>query len=119
MIVMIIASSATRELLDDHAHDVLGIAPRGPEKDGAIAYVFYSRIETVANGYHANVASILGHVFAHEIGHLLLPLNAHSVDGIMRAFWDSAHVAHAVAGGLHFTAEQADRIRAKVGDALP
>ena len=83
------------------------------------AYAFYPRIGTVANGYDANVASILGHVFAHEIGHLLLPLNAHSVDGIMRAFWDSTHVAHAVAGGLHFTAEQADRIRAKVGDALP
>lgn len=118
MMVMIIASRVMREL-DDQSHDVLGIAPRSPGEDSAIAYAFYPRIETIANGYHASVGSILGQVFAHELGHLLLPVNAHEVDGIMRGSWDSAHARQAVAGDLHFTAEQADHIRAKVGASLP
>jgi hypothetical protein len=58
-----------------------------------------------------DVACVLGHVVAHEIGHLLLPFAAHSAGGIMKARLDPRLAA---IGGLFFTADQAEDIRAKL-----
>jgi hypothetical protein len=57
--------------------DVTGLAPgKGPERQSV--YVFYDRVEALALKHiadtHADAAQILGHVTAHEIGHLLLNL---------------------------------------------
>jgi hypothetical protein len=51
---------------------------------------------------------------AHELGHLLLPINAHSADGVMRGHWDLRFIPHAGAGVLNFSAEQARLLRARL-----
>jgi hypothetical protein len=44
-------------------------------------------MERLASSDGTNVANLLGHVAAHEIGHLLLGPNSHAVAGIMQAHW--------------------------------
>ena len=58
------------------------------------------------------VALILGHVSAHEIGHLLLGPGAHGHDGIMRAGWSRQDLQQAAWGQLVFTDEESGRLRA-------
>jgi len=48
------------------------------------AYVFYDRIVALGAISRPNLASTLGDVIAHELGHLMLPVNSHSSSGIMR-----------------------------------
>src|SRR5262245_16302469 len=77
------------------------------------ALVFYSRIEDSSLTRDPNdVGRVLGHVMAHEIGHLLLPGKTHSRSGIMQAGLDTRLAAR---GGLFFTPAQARIIRAKLG----
>jgi hypothetical protein len=59
--------------------DSLGVAvPRGRR-----AYVFYDRIDALRVRAPGSVASILGGVMAHELGHLMLLSLRHSGNGIM------------------------------------
>ena len=83
-----------------------------------IVKVSYSRIKAFSRGLNSSptlgdndTACILGHVVAHEIGHLLLPRGPHSPSGIMRAWLDRQLAA---LGGLFFTADQAQDIRTKL-----
>ena len=48
------------------------------------AYVFYDRIAAMRLISARDLASTLGDVIAHELGHLMLPANSHSASGIMR-----------------------------------
>src|SRR5207248_1226266 len=59
------------------------------ERDSG-ADVFYDRIKERALASGVSVFQILGHVMAHELGHLLLRTSHHSAIGIMRARWDAA-----------------------------
>lgn len=63
--------------------------------------------------------AILGHAIAHEIGHLLLPGNPHSVSGIMRAQWSRAEWTLLRQGNLNFTPEQARFLQAELLRRLP
>lgn len=54
---------------------------------------------------------ILGHLMAHEMGHLLLPIDGHSVTGIMQERMGRREWALAIAGLLGFTREEAEMIR--------
>ena len=59
-------------------------------------------------------SAMLGHLIAHEIGHLLLPGTDHSASGIMcpqmrEGDWNLARV-----GALTFTPRQAAMLRAEV-----
>src|SRR6266536_4296727 len=93
----------TREMADRmKAPDgLLGMAVSGT----GLATVFYNRIEDLAPTRDANdIACMLGHVIAHESGHLLLPRKAHSRSGIMQA---GLNMQLAARGGRFFTAIQA------------
>ena len=61
-----------------------------------------------------DASQLLGHVMAHELGHLLLPHGAHSAAGLMRPALDRAQVRAAIAGLLTFTPDQAALIRARL-----
>jgi hypothetical protein len=100
------------------ANNVIGLAP---DTDAQIIYVFESKVETVfwrlLRAQHngrldrpVSRAQILGHVIAHELGHLLLNLNGHSTHGIMRAEIDFTD-RH---DSLLFTPQQAEVLRADV-----
>jgi hypothetical protein len=47
---------------------------------------------------------------AHEMGHLLLGSNAHAINGIMRAHWESGELSRIAMGTLLFLPEQAKRM---------
>jgi hypothetical protein len=74
-----------------------------------VATVLYTRIEARAREAGVDVGTVLGHVVAHELGHLLLRRGAHSAAGLMRADLDTTL---AVQGRLLFTEAEARAIRA-------
>ena len=57
------------------------------------------------------VGILLGHVTAHEIGHLLLGSNRHSRRGLMQAHWNANATRDAVLGRLLFEAGEEKKIR--------
>src|SRR5262249_55447536 len=78
------------------------------------AGILYDRVHHLAVSKRIEVAPILGIAMAHEIGHLLLQSREHSSEGIMRRYWSSTDLQSAAQSGLHFTAEQARRMRDEV-----
>jgi hypothetical protein len=69
--------------------DVMGVAISGvTDARGRIAYVFYDRVERAAIAHRVPIARGLGHVMAHEIGHLLIGVNSHSGHGLMSQEWN-------------------------------
>jgi hypothetical protein len=53
--------------------------------EGVHVHVFYDRVRTLGG---VGETSLLGHVLAHEIGHILQGVARHSTSGIMKAEWD-------------------------------
>jgi hypothetical protein len=68
---------------------VMGISPRNGDAPGRIAYVFYDAVSRTAKRYDLPVFALLGYAMAHELGHLLLPPEAHGKAGVMRGSWDA------------------------------
>jgi len=89
---------------------VMGVAVRNTK--GSTAQVFFKQVQDFARVHRADPGTVLGYVIAHEVGHLLLPGQAHSPTGLMQAQWDKALVHNAAGGSLTFTEMQAARIRA-------
>jgi hypothetical protein len=87
-------------------HDI-GYAVPGGNRAG----VAYSCVEHLADS-SADRPQILGHVMAHEIGHLLLESAEHSDSGIMRAVWRASDLKAAGHGDLLFAPPESEHIRA-------
>ena len=81
---------------------VLGLASRGAGR----AYIFTHRIANLALRHGDDFRRVLGRVIAHEVGHLVLPVNSHSDQGIMRA-----NVGVRSKSDRDFTTEQGIAIR--------
>ena len=88
---------------------VLGSAPTG----SAVAYAFFERVVEFAFNRKVLVETVLGHVIAHEVGHLLLR-EGHTERGLMREEWFKRDLELARTGRLGFTPEQGARIRAQL-----
>ena len=58
---------------------------------------------------------LLGHVLAHEIGHMLLGTDSHSSTGLMKAHWNRMEIARIAFEPMKFTPEHAADIRANLG----
>ena len=92
----------------------LGFALPCPESErGCLANVFYFRVQELGGG-KTFPSDILSRGMAHEIGHLLLGLNAHSRSGIMRAKWHYTDLEPGHVPYLVFTPTEAQAIRAHV-----
>jgi hypothetical protein len=93
---------------------ILGISYLASDGTGFQADIFYEGIEKLRHETFLDPAIILGHVAAHEIGHLLLGTNSHSPGGIMRAHWKMEELARASKGLLLFTESQSHRMTEKL-----
>lgn len=96
---------------------VMGISFLSEDGSGCQADVFYERIEGLQRESNASLASILGDVASHEIGHLLLGTNSHASRGIMRAVWGRDELASVTQRGLIFSEKESAQMRARLGSA--
>ena len=112
--VRIVTEPVSAKSRDPH---MLGVAPSMPDARGINLWIFYHRVRGYSAELGLEASLLLGHVMAHELGHLLLPYGAHSLAGLMRPAWDRAQVRAATEGLLTFTADQADLIRARLQTA--
>lgn len=78
------------------------------------AYVFAERVGVLAKQDRDPVAPLLGAAITHEVGHLLLAGNAHTVTGLMSARWGPKEKKDALMGLLTFSRSQSEQIRANV-----
>ena len=111
----------------------LGILPRSMEKDfqvpgsafgvakpsldgrpASYAYVLYGRVADLVKRAKCSEDTVLGHVMAHEVGHLLLG-RGHAPLGLMGANWDRQVLLEAARGRLKFSGERARRLQAEAG----
>jgi len=69
--------------------------------EGTHIVVFYDRVKNRSG----SVSSVLGHVIAHEVAHILQGLMRHSESGIMKAQWTGADYQRMTARPLQFADE--------------
>jgi hypothetical protein len=101
---------------------LFGYALPGEEQGfGVVANVFFDRVEDLAAEVRArpvgrifSSAVILGHLIAHELGHLLLGVNSHSLSGIMSFPWGRDQLQRTTRGQLLFTGQEGTQIQAAV-----
>jgi len=67
--------------------NVLGFVAVANEGMGRIAYVVFDRLRDTARHATTSVEDVLGFVMAHEIAHLLLPIDAQAKAGLMKDRW--------------------------------
>src|ERR1700675_2037237 len=81
---------------------------------GCYADIYHANFELLGSESTLSDAEILGHVMAHEAGHLLLGQSSHSSLGLMRAHWDRGALKEAAEGTLRFTPAQAVAMRERL-----
>jgi hypothetical protein len=84
------------------------------ERAGVLATVFVDHVELIAALSETDAALLLGRAIAHELGHLLLGSNAHSVRGLMRAQWTPADIRRHASADWALTTEDAAAIRRRL-----
>jgi len=93
--------------------DVLGTSYPDEQGAGYFAYVFYDRVRELAQRRTLG-HTLLADVMAHEVGHLLLGSNSHSVSGIMCARWDAEQLRNVSEGRMSFAASESRQMRERV-----
>jgi len=91
-----------------------GISYLSADGSGCYANLFYERVEEMHQRSRVNLASLLGDVAAHEIGHLLLGTNSHAASGIMRARWQNGELGSIGTGTLFFSEAESRQMRSKL-----
>ena len=76
-------------------------------KSGVRVVIFYDR---VAAWTQKPSPELLGHVIAHEVGHMLMGTFSHAATGLMRAHWTGGEMSELQHHPLHFTASDMDFI---------
>jgi len=74
---------------------------------GVRVTVFFDRVAELSKHEPLFTPRILGHVLAHEIGHVLQGTDLHSPTGVMKARWDDHDYCAMRAKVLRFTPEDA------------
>lgn len=93
-------------------HDALGVALDCLSDDiGCSAYVFSRDVVALARDEDVSESQLLGHVMAHEIGHLLLGPDSHAASGVMRAHWYQQDLLTIAKTHLFFNDQQSLRLR--------
>ena len=90
---------------------IFGVAFLSAGGAGTYSDVFYDSAVKLDRDGHLGLARVLGDVMAHELGHLLLGLNAHSSWGIMCQSWHGAKLRLVSMGEILFSKEKARFMR--------
>jgi hypothetical protein len=98
--------------------DVLGVALLDERGIGYFAYTYYDRVLKLSDNRGLGDA-LLGDTFAHEIGHLLLGSNSHSVSGIMCAHWNDKELRNISEGAMLFLPVQSRIMRDRLHNRKP
>lgn len=98
--------------------ETMGISFLDADGRGCCADVFYEPMEEFHKSNGADVVSLLAHVAAHEVGHLLLGTNSHAAVGIMQARWTPAELASSRARMLVFTEREARQMKERLSTGL-
>jgi hypothetical protein len=93
--------------------DVLGTALVDKKGIGYYSYIFYDSVRRVAEEQKLGHA-LLGDVLSHEIGHLLLGSNSHSLSGIMSAHWYGEELRRVSEAAMLFTPTQSRMLRERL-----
>lgn len=89
-----------------------GLALTGlPGEHGSLAIIDEACITAQSGPVSHLWAALMGHVLAHEIGHLLMGRDSHSPSGLMSARWTKAEQSELLRGELRFTKEDSARLR--------
>ena len=95
--------------------EAIGSAYSTDDSSGKIANVFYDRLQGLPTSAFCSRGTILGHVIAHELAHLLLGRKNHSSSGIMSANWQrDKQIIQLRAGALLFSSEEAKQLRKNI-----
>jgi hypothetical protein len=89
-------------------HPPESLAFSTPFDPNPVITVLYDHIDAIRPVFRAR---LLAHVLAHEIGHVLMRMDIHSADGVMKAHWTDSDVAHMALAPLPFMSADKDRIR--------
>jgi hypothetical protein len=76
--------------------------------------VFNDRVTNFVAPYGRRSRVVLGHILAHEIGHVLENMARHSNTGLMRAHWSHDDISTMIWTGLPFAPEDKALIRARM-----
>src|SRR6266849_4437613 len=79
-----------------------------------VANVFAHDAEQLANRRGMRQGVILGHLVAHELGHLLLGAGSHSASGIMHVPWHLKELELIALGLMVFMPQEAKRMRTNI-----
>jgi hypothetical protein len=108
-------------VMEGRMRESAGLVGRGSVSGMAVgghAYVFLQRVIEICGSRKYPEEVILGHLMAHEIGHVLLGDNSHSAEGMMSARFSSGDLRLALDGLLFFDSKQSvlmrDRLAAQV-----
>lgn len=93
---------------------ILGVTYLGADGTGRYVDIFYPRIARLSAGSHTDLATLLGTVIAHELGHLLLGSNSHAAAGIMQLHWGPDELRKLQRGTLLFLPEEQSKMRARL-----
>jgi hypothetical protein len=108
LVLKILSHAVVKHVRD--RNDVLGSALLDENGIGYNAYAFYDSVRSLADrrGFSHE---LLGVVFAHEIGHLLLGSHSHSVSGVMCARWQGRELLDISEGTMSFLPAQSRSMR--------
>lgn len=81
---------------------------------GVEACVYSDRARKLARKARLSLSTLLGHMMAHEVGHLLLGSRSHRRNTIMAGWWQPRELRLAAMGRLRFSARDAETIRANM-----
>ena len=73
--------------------------------------LFRNRVDDMLNGRGAAAGTILGHILAHEIGHILLGTDVHASAGLMKPGWTNLDIGAMLASKLEFSPLHSEMIR--------
>ncbi len=99
--------------------EAMGISFVANDGSGSYADLFYEPMKELHKSDGTNLASLLGHVAAHEVGHLLLGANSHSKAGIMRPRWTAGELGNTGVRRLVFTDKESSMMKERLLTASP